>query len=169
MATVKLSTLKEDSTNPRQISAAEFDKLKASLSEFPKMMELRPIIIDEDNKILAGRQRRAALLDLGYKEIPTNWVKKAKELTPDEKRRFMLLDNYHAGDWDYAILAKDWNLDLATNWGISLSFPKTDTTISFTAKTKAKGTQVRIQCKDSAEAGQLATELIARGMDVEIK
>lgn len=169
MATVKLSTLKEDGKNPREITPAQFQKLKASLTEFPKMMELRPIIIDEDNKILAGRQRRAALIDLGYKEIPTNWVKKAKELTPEEKKRFMLLDNYHAGDWDYQLLAKEWDMDLATNWGIDLKFPSANTNVSFTAKSKPKGTQVRVQCKDSAEAGQLATELIARGLDVEIK
>lgn len=166
---IKLSSLKENGKNPRIIKDASFAQLKQSITEFPKMMELRPIIVDEQNRILAGRQRRAALVDLGYKEIPRKWVKKATELTDEEKQRFMLMDNHHAGDWDYAVLAKEWNLDLAKGWGIDFNFPKADLSVSFSATKREKGTLLKVQCKTADAAAQLATELLGRGLDVEIK
>ena len=39
------------------------------------MMEIRPIIIDENNIIIGGNQRFRAIIELGYDEIPDNWVK----------------------------------------------------------------------------------------------
>lgn len=125
---IKLSTLKPNPKNPRKISKENLQKLCKSIKDFERMLELRPIIIDENNIVLGGNQRLTALLKLGYKEIPENWVKKTKSLTKEEKRRFIISDNIEYGEWDEDILkSDDWNdfelkdfnldIDLEMNWG----------------------------------------------------
>lgn len=169
MATIKLSSLKNNPKNPRVIKDDDFQKLKDSIVQFPKMMELRPIVVDDKNMILAGHQKRAALLDLGHKEIPTNWVKKAKDLTDEEKERFIVQDNHHAGGWDFGILATQYDMPKLAGWGIDLSAPKETTPVSFSASKRVKETQVRVQCKTTKEASDLFTKLLADGFECEIK
>ena len=78
---MKLSELKLNERNPRQIKGAAFEKLKKSVKELPKMMRLRPIVIDADGVILGGNMRYRALQALGYSEIPNEWVKVADDLS----------------------------------------------------------------------------------------
>jgi len=142
---VKLSTLKPDPGNPRKINDAEFKQLVKSLQDFPKMMELRPIITDDDNIVKAGNQRLRALKELGYKEIPPEWVKKAVDFTPQQLREFMLKDNDHAGQYDWQILKDDWDAKEIIDWGITnLSEPPdleppppNEEKVSFTKKNTA--------------------------------
>lgn len=118
---LKLSQLKLNSSNPRFIKDERFKKLVKSIQEFPKMMELRPIIYDPSNfEILGGNMRFRALKELGYKEIPKEWVKSADELTDEEKKRFIIEDNIGFGEWDYDILANDWNEEELKDWGLDL-------------------------------------------------
>ena len=84
------------------------------------MLELRPIIIDNDNIILGGNMRYQALKDLGYKELPDNWVKKSSELTEEEKQRFIIADNVGFGDWDWDIIANEWDTELLADWGLDV-------------------------------------------------
>ena len=65
---IKLSTIKPNPNNPRVIKDHKFEKLKKSINEFPKMMELRPMVINDDNIVLGGNMRLKALKDLGYKD-----------------------------------------------------------------------------------------------------
>ncbi|NBT09331.1 MAG: hypothetical protein EBS98_11135, partial [Chitinophagia bacterium] len=74
---MKLSQIKPNPNNPRVIKDERFAKLVKSISEFPKMMELRPMVINEDNIVLGGNMRLKALKELGYTELPEGWVKKA--------------------------------------------------------------------------------------------
>jgi hypothetical protein len=117
---MKISEIKLNKKNPRLIKDHKFEKLKNSITEFPKMLELRPIIIDNDNIILGGNMRYQALKDLGYKEIPDSWVKNANELTEDEKQRFIIADNVGFGDWDWDIIANEWNTELLADWGLDV-------------------------------------------------
>jgi hypothetical protein len=105
---IKLSSINPSDNNPRKISDQNLEKLCKSIKEFPKMMELRPLIIDADNTIIGGNMRYQALIKLGYKEIPEEWVKRAEELTEEEKKRFVLTDNISFGEWD-ATLLHDWD------------------------------------------------------------
>ena len=82
---MKIKDIKLNPDNPRLIKDARFKKLVQSLKEFPKMLELRPIVINEDNVVLGGNMRLKALRELGYKEVPDTWVKRADELTEEEK------------------------------------------------------------------------------------
>ncbi len=84
------------------------------------MLELRPMIIDAAGVVLGGNMRLRALQDLGYKEIPDTWVKRAQELTEDEKRRFIIVDNVGYGDWDWETIANAWDADEVREWGLDV-------------------------------------------------
>lgn len=117
---MKLSEIKVNKSNPRIIKDEKFKKLIKSLEDFPKMMEFRPIVVNDDGMILGGNMRYRALLDLGYKEVPDNWVKKASDLTDDEKRRFIIVDNLSFGEHDWDALANEWDSEELESWGFDL-------------------------------------------------
>lgn len=95
-------------------------KLVKSVHEFPKMMKLRPIVVDNDGMVLGGNMRLKVLQHLKYKEIPDEWVKRADELTEEEKNRFIVSDNVGFGEWDWDALANEWDVDLLNEWGMEL-------------------------------------------------
>jgi DNA modification methylase len=119
---MKLTEIKSNPNNPRVIKDHKFEKLKKSISEFPKMMELRPMVINEDNIVLGGNMRLKALKDLGYKEVPEEWVKRASDLTEEETRRFIIADNVGFGEHDWEMLANEWNTEELEDWGLE-GFP----------------------------------------------
>ena len=110
---MKISKLKNNPNNPRFIKDDKFEKLKKSISEFPEMMEKRPIVCvtDVDGKLypLGGNMRLKALQELGYKEIPDNWVQMADEWTEEQRREFVIKDNVGFGEWDWEELANAWD------------------------------------------------------------
>ena len=117
---IKLSTIKPNPNNPRLIKDERFKKLVKSIQEFPKMMELRPMVINADNIVLGGNMRLKALQELGYKEIPNEWVKKASDLTEDEARRFIIADNVGFGEHDWELLANEWDVEQLEEWGLDI-------------------------------------------------
>jgi len=125
---MKLKDIKLNKNNPRIIKDDKFNKLKKSISEFPKMLELRPMILDEDNVVLGGNMRLQALKDLQYTEIPDNWVKYAKDLTDEQKQRFIISDNISYGIWDWDIIANEWDSELLLDWGLDIPFYEETTT-----------------------------------------
>lgn len=84
------------------------------------MLELRPIIIDDDNVILGGNMRYRALEALGYTEIPDAWVMRASGLTDEQKREFLIKDNIGYGEWDFDVLFNEWDTEKLTDWGMDL-------------------------------------------------
>lgn len=117
---MKITEIKPNESNPRFIADAKFEKLKASIENFPQMMALRPIVVDADNVILGGNMRFRALQDLGYKDIPDEWVKKADELTEEQKREFIIKDNSGFGSWDWDALANEWDGEQLEQWGLDV-------------------------------------------------
>jgi len=117
---MKLSAIHSNPTNPRFIKDDRFKKLVKSIEEFPKMMALRPIIVDADGMILGGNMRFKALKELKYKDIPDEWVKRADELTDEEKQRFIIEDNVPFGEWDFNILANEWDAVQLAEWGLQV-------------------------------------------------
>jgi ParB-like nuclease domain len=119
-ATIALSTLKPNERNPRRISDTAFENLCKSIKRDPRFMELRPMIVDAKGVIIGGNQRYRALLKLGKKKVPASWVIKAADLTPEQRRRFILIDNAPegaAGYWDYTILQEQYKLPDLKNLG----------------------------------------------------
>jgi hypothetical protein len=117
---IKLKDIKVNPKNPRLVKDEKFKKLCSSIKEFPKMMELRPIVIDEDNTILGGNMRYKALKELGFTEVPKEWIKKASELTEDEKKRFIISDNVPFGEWSWDLLESDFDLQELEDWGVDI-------------------------------------------------
>ena len=116
---MNIKDIKTNPDNPRIIKDDKFKKLVQSIKDFPKMMELRPIIVDENNVIQGGNMRYKALQELGYKDIPDEWVKQGKDLTPEQWAEFVIKDNVGFGEWEYGILA-DWDLEKLEQWGLDL-------------------------------------------------
>ena len=117
---MKITDIKINPKNPRIIKDDRFKKLVKSIEEFPKMMKLRPIVVDGEGVVLGGNMRLKALQYLKFKEIPDEWVKRADELTEDEKKRFIIEDNVGFGDWDFDALANEWDAQLLEDWGLDL-------------------------------------------------
>jgi len=115
-----INKLKVNPNNPRLIKDARFKKLVQSISDFPKMMELRPIIIDDNNIILGGNMRYKALKELKYKDVPDEWIKRANELTEDEKKEFIIKDNIGFGEHDWELISVEWDSEDLIKWGLEL-------------------------------------------------
>ena len=101
---MKLSKLHINPKNPRIIKDAKFRLLVENIKAFPLMLKYRPIIYDEDGMILGGDKRFKALIELKYNEVPDEWVRCVDDLTEEEKRKFIILDNAHFGEWDNFLL-----------------------------------------------------------------
>jgi hypothetical protein len=107
-----------------------------SIQAFPKMMTLRPMIVDEKFLLLGGNMRRVACERLGMKEVPDDWVKQEKDLTEEEKAEFIIKDNVGFGEWEWEVLLKDWNADDLPEWGLDLPDWTADTGRDYTADNK---------------------------------
>lgn len=114
---MKLIQIKKNPKNPRVIKDERFMELVESLRKFPKMLKYRPIITDNDWGVLGGNMRLEALKYLGYKEIPDEWVRKASDLTAEERRQFIVKDNVNFGDWDWDLLNEEYDEDELLSMG----------------------------------------------------
>jgi len=118
---IKLSKVKPNPNNPRLVKDDKFHKLVESLKTFgEKMMPLRPMVIDENNILLGGNMRYKALKELGYKEVPEEWVKQVLNLSEEEKQEFIIKDNVGFGAWDWDALANEWDSEDLDKWGLDI-------------------------------------------------
>jgi hypothetical protein len=103
--------------NPRIIKDDKFKKLVQSIKDFPKMLELRPIVIDENNVVLGGNMRLRALQELNIKEVPVLY---ANDLTEEQKKEFIIKDNVGFGEWNWDDLGNEWDEGLLVEWGLDV-------------------------------------------------
>lgn len=114
---VKISEVKKNPANPRLIKDYKYNKLVKSLKDFPQMLELRPIVVDKDMVILGGNMRYRASVDAGLNEV---WIKIADNLTEKQKKEFIIKDNSNFGEWDWDMLANEWDIQSLNDWGLDL-------------------------------------------------
>ena len=114
---VKLYKIKSNPDNPRIIKDNKFYKLVESLIEFPEMLEKRPIVVDEDFVVLGGNMRLKACKEAGINEV---WIDIAKGWSEERKREFIIKDNVNFGEWDWDLLANEWDSSLMENWGLDV-------------------------------------------------
>ena len=114
---LKIKEVKLNPNNPRILKDEKFTKLKDSINSAPWMLEARPIVIDEANIILGGNMRYQALKELGYKEIH---CVRLTNLTDKQKQEFIIKDNVSFGEWDWELLANDWDAVKLEEWGLDL-------------------------------------------------
>jgi hypothetical protein len=114
---VKIREIKPNTDNPRIIKDHKFKKLVKSIKDFPEMLEKRPIVVDENMIVLGGNMRLKALLEAGVKDV---WIDVAEGWTEEQKKEFIIKDNVGFGDWDWDILANEWEPDLLEDWALNL-------------------------------------------------
>lgn len=113
-----IEKLIKNPNNPRVIKDAKFKKLVKSLQEFPEMLKIRPIVTNKDMVILGGNQRYEAMKAAGMKKAP---VIVADNLTEEQQREFIIKDNVGYGEWDWEILANEWDETLLNVWGLDVN------------------------------------------------
>lgn len=114
--TVKISEVKVNPNNPRLIKDDKFKKLVKSVKDFPEMLNIRPIVVNKDMIILGGNMRFKACKEAGLKEVPIIIT----DLTEEQQKEFLIKDNVSGGEWDWDILANEWNVEDLKDWGLDL-------------------------------------------------
>ena len=114
---VKISEVKNNPSNPRIIKDDKFKKLVKSIKEFPEMLQIRPIVVDENNIVLGGNMRLKACVEAGLKEV---YIVRAINLTEEQKKEFIIKDNSSFGEWDWDILANEWDNKKLNDWGLEV-------------------------------------------------
>jgi len=122
MKYVPISQVIPNKTNPRFIKDDKFKKLVQSIKDFPQMLELRPIVVDIHMVVLGGNMRLKACQAAGLVEVP---IIVAENLTHAQRQEFIIKDNVGFGEWDWDILANEWEMQDLQDWGLDLPFDNT--------------------------------------------
>lgn len=117
MERVDIKQVRPNPDNPRFIKGNKFEKLVKSIKEFPEMLDLRPIVVNQDMIVLGGNMRLKACEEAGLKEVPIIF---ADNLTPEQEKEFIIKDNSSFGEWDWDLLANEWSTDQLIDWGMDL-------------------------------------------------
>lgn len=119
---MKISDIKPNPNNPRTIHNDKFKKLVQSLKEFPEMAEVREVVINKDHVILGGNMRFKAMQEAGWTEIPVKVV----DWSEDKQREFIIKDNVSGGEWDWDLIANEWDSQLLDDWGLDMPVVEED-------------------------------------------
>lgn len=109
-----IKDIKPNDKNPRYIKDDKFKKLVQSLKDFPEMAEVREVVINKDNVILGGNMRFKAMVEAGWTEIPVKIV----DWSDKKQKEFIIKDNVAGGEWDWGILANEWDIEDLQDWGL---------------------------------------------------
>jgi hypothetical protein len=150
----KLSKYRPNPDNPRTITDLDFERLKKNVKEFEKMLAIRPIIVDKTGIVIGGNSKYRALLALGYVEVPNEWIQSAGDLTEEERRRFIMLDNHHAGKDDWDAIANMFDQTELVEWGIDIPEMDGPPTVNFNAS-PAKGLKIKITAQTGEQVEQI--------------
>lgn len=114
---VKISSIKLNDKNPRLIKDDKFKKLVKSIQDFPEMLKIRPIVVNNDMVVLGGNMRLRACKEAGLKIVP---IIKTDDLTPEQQNEFIIKDNVGFGEWDWDMIANEWDVEEIGDWGLDL-------------------------------------------------
>ena len=165
ITTTKLTDIKSNPNNPRIIKDDKFKKLVASIKEFPQMLSLRPIVVNDDMIVLGGNMRLKACKEAGLKEVP---IIKASDLNEEQQKAFIIKDNVGYGEWDWDMLANEWDAEELVEWGLDVWQQPTepdysildDEDLSDQLSDMANGVKKAIQIEFQPEHYEEAQELV---------
>lgn len=112
----KISDIKLNPNNLRLIKDDKFKKLVQSIKDFPEMLDIRPIVVNQDMIILGGNMRYRACKEAGIKEIPVI----VTNLSEEKQREFLIKDNTSGGEWDWDMIANEWDAEQLVEWGLDI-------------------------------------------------
>ena len=164
MKLVKLSEVKINPNNPRLIKDEKFLKLVQSIKDFPEMLDIRPIVVNQDMIILGGNMRYKACKEAGLKEVPII----VTDLTEEQQREFLIKDNTSGGEWDFEMLTNEWDVEQLEDWGLDVPTFATDVDysilddddVSEQLEDMTNGVKKAIQIEFEAEHYEEAQELV---------
>jgi DNA modification methylase len=113
---VKISEVKANPNNPRIIKDDKFKKLVKSIQDFPDMLNVRPIVVNQDMVVLGGNMRLKAIKEAGHKEVTIEVV----DWTEEKQKEFIVKDNVGYGEWDWNDLANNWDSNELIEWGLDI-------------------------------------------------
>ena len=122
MELISIKKIKSNPNNPRLIKDDKFAKLVTSIKEFPEMLEIRPIVVNKDMIVLGGNMRLKACIEAGLKEVPVTIV----DLSEEKQKAFIIKDNISGGEWDWNMLANEWDAEELDAWGLDVPVFATD-------------------------------------------
>lgn len=159
---VKISDIKPNPNNPRLLKDEKFAKLVQSIKDFPKMLELRPIVVNDDMIVLGGNMRLKACKEAGLKEVP---IIKASDLSEEQQREFIIKDNLGYGEWDWEMIANEWDAEVIEYWGLDIPiFKELEEPEDISDKIKSEF-RIEVVCKDEIEQEQKYNKLIEMGYE----
>ena len=159
-----INEIKPNPNNPRIIKDNKFKQLVKSIQDFPQMLELRPIVIDENNMVLGGNMRLKACIEAGLTDVP---VIHANNLSEPQKKEFIVKDNVGYGEWDWDDLANNWDAEELTQWGLDIpNFDVIDEKEQIDLSDKLKSEfKIEIICKSEEEQEQTYNKLIEQNYE----
>ena len=160
---VNISQVKTNPNNPRIIKNDKFQKLVKSIQEFPEMLKLRPIVVDEDMMVLGGNMILKASKDAGLKQV---WIEIAEGLTEAQKKEFIVKDNVGFGEWEWDMLANEWDSVQLAEWGLDVWQNEDDeqnNDVNDISDNIAEEYRVEIELTSEREQEQVYNELTKKG------
>ncbi len=109
--------------------------------------------------------RLRACKEAGLKRVP---IIKANHLTPEQQKRFIITDNVGFGEWDWDILANEWDTDQLTEWGLDLPIP-IDYEEPMDPKEKNESFIIEVKFDNDTDRQSAYNKLIADGFKCNLK
>ncbi len=161
MERVDIRQVRSNPDNPRFIKGDKFEKLVKSIREFPQMLELRPIVVNKDMIVLGGNMRLKACEEAGIDQVPIIF---ADNLTEEQQKEFIIKDNSSFGEWDWDLLANEWDIDMLNDWGIDVPNFDVEDSIDETPEKEDK-LMINVRCENEESQEALYQYLIKAGYD----
>ena len=160
---ISIGKIKLNPNNPRLIKDDKFTKLVQSIKDFPEMLEIRPIVVNDDMVILGGNMRFKACKEAGLKEVP---IIKASGLSEEKQREFLIKDNVSGGEWDWDMLANQWDELELDAWGLDIPiFKDAKDELKDLSDTINNLYRIEITCKDEEHQENSYNKLIEQGYE----
>lgn len=162
-----INEVKLNPNNPRIIKDDKFKSLVESIRTFPEMLELRPIVVNDDMIVLGGNMRLKACKEAGLKQIP---IIKASSLNEEQQREFIIKDNVGYGEWDWNMLNMEWDIDELNDWGLEIPLILNEEEKELNdLSEKIKSTfRIEVICSNEKEQEIIYNKLIEQGLECRI-
>lgn len=162
---ININKIKKNPNNPRILKDNKFKKLVKSIQDFPEMLEIRPIVIDNDFMVLWWNMRLQACKEAWLKEI---FIIKADNLTEEQKKEFIIKDNVSFWEWDFDILANEWDENLLNEWWMDVDFSIIEEKEEKDLQIKTEY-QILINCENEIEQEEVFEKIQNLGLNIKIK
>lgn len=160
---LKPDQIKSNPNNPRIIKDDKFQKLVQSLKDFPEMADVREVVVNKDHMILGGNMRFRAMIEAGWKEIPVVIV----DWSEDKQREFIIKDNVSGGEWDWDMLANEWDQTELDLWGLDL-IHKPDSDKEKADQEYSEQYQVVVECTSEEDQERTYNKLKELGYECKV-